>query len=303
MSQPIKILLYYKYIPLDNPHSIQKQQKELCERLHIHGRILVSQEGINGTVAGLEHDIDEYIQETQSVSEFSDIEWKVSWAESQVFPRLRVVVRDEIVTLGVKKTGVDVSLSNKADYIEPEELQQLYDQHEDFVMLDARNAYEATIGKFKDALIPPIDNFREFPEFVEQNLTHYKDKTVVTYCTGGVRCEKASAYLREQGFKHVRQLHGGIHKYAERTGGKYFDGELFVFDKRLHVQVNTINPTILTVCMFCKKPVTRYVDCIVPKCDELFTCCLECEKNHLLVCSPECEQEYSRNNSTVLASV
>jgi UPF0176 protein len=297
MNQSFKILLYYKYIPLQDPELIKDQQKDVCERLGIKGRILISSEGINGTCAGGEKQIHEYIEATMKIPEFADMEWKVSWAESQVFPRLRVVVRDEIVTLGVKKTGMDVSLANKADYIQPEELQELYENNEDFIILDARNAYEAEIGKFKNALVPPIDNFRDFPEFVEKHLADYKDKNVVTYCTGGVRCEKASAFLRENGFTHVRQLHGGVHVYAEKTGGKYFEGELFVFDKRLHVSVNTVNPTTLTTCKFCETPVTRYLDCVVPMCDEFLTCCEACEKGNLLACSVECEQRLRSTSS------
>lgn len=299
MNKKIKILLYYKYVPILDPEKVCREQKIVCQELHIKGRIIVSAEGINGTVAGEEKDIDSYITQTQSIPEFSDIEWKISWTDSQVFPKLRVVVRDEIVTLGVKKTGKDVSLSNKAEYITPEELQALYDQNADFVILDARNKYEATIGKFKDALIPPIDNFREFPEFVEHHLRAYKDKEIVTYCTGGVRCEKASAYLREHGFKKVRQLHGGVHDYAEKTGGKYFEGELFVFDKRLHISVNDINPVTLTSCRFCTMLVTRYVDCIVPSCDEFLTCCETCEQTHQVICSDSCLEKLKELNVVV----
>jgi UPF0176 protein len=297
MNQTFKILLYYKYIPLQNPELVKNQQKELCERLGIKGRILISQEGINGTCAGGEKEIGKYIEATTKIPEFADMEWKSSWADEQVFPRLRVVVRDEIVTLGKKKIGMDVSLQNKADYIQPEELKELYEKKEDFVILDARNAYEAKIGKFKNALVPPIDNFRDFPEFVEKNLSDYKDKNVVTYCTGGVRCEKASAFLREKGFKHVRQLHGGVHVYAEKTGGKFFEGELFVFDKRLHVSVNHVDPTILTTCKFCEKKVTRYVDCVVPMCDEFLICCEACEKTNMLACSVECLERFANATS------
>lgn len=299
MSLPFKILLYYKYVSISHPQLLQQQQKDLCEKLQLKGRILLSSEGINGTIAGAEKEINEYIKQTESISEFKDIEWKVSWSQEQVFPRLRVVVRDEIVTLGFKKSGRDVSIANKARYIEPEELKELYDSNEDFVILDARNAYEATIGKFKHALVPPIDNFREFPEFVQKNLSQYKNKPIVTYCTGGVRCEKASAYLREIGFSDVRQLHGGVHVYAEKTGGQYFEGELFVFDKRLHIKVNTIDPIDLTACRFCSNKVTRYVDCVLPRCDELFTCCVACEKTHILVCSENCERELQQQASSV----
>lgn len=247
----------------------------------------MSDEGINGTVSGTPKDIGAYIDQTQAHNLFSDMEWKVSWSDENVFPKLKVVVRDEIVTLGVKKTGTDVSLSNKAHYIEPEELLQLYEKNEDFVILDARNIYEADVGKFKNAIVPPIDNFREFPNFVKK-IESYKTKDVVTYCTGGVRCEKASAYLREQGFKKVRQLHGGIHEYGEKVGGKFFEGEMFVFDNRLHISVNKINPSIISHCQYCQTAITRYVDCARTSCDGLFICCESCEEKCQGTCSEEC---------------
>jgi UPF0176 protein len=290
MSKNFKIILYYKYVPIKNPIQLQIEQKTLCQKLNLKGRILISEEGINGTAAGDEASINEYMRQTQAVPELRDLEWKISWADEQVFPKLRVVVRDEIVTLGIKKTGTDVKISNKADYIPPTELKELYESGDDFVILDARNAYEAEIGRFKNALIPPIDNFREFPEFVENNLQDYKDKNIVTYCTGGVRCEKASAYLREIGFKKVRQLHGGVHEYGEQTGGKYFEGELFVFDKRLHMPVNEADPSTISECLYCKKAITRFVDCHAFGCGTLFICCAECEKSHKGACSQQCEK-------------
>lgn len=290
MSQQFKILLYYKYVPLADPEPIKTWQKELCQTLNLKGRILISSEGINGTLAGSEVEVDQYVAATAARPEFADMEWKISWAENQVFPKLKVVVRDEIVTLGIKKTGTDVNIDNKAHYIEPAELKNLYEKNEDFVIIDARNLYEAEIGKFKNAIIPPIDNFREFPEFVK-TLENYKEKEVVTYCTGGVRCEKASAFLREQGFKKVRQLHGGIHEYGEQVSGKYFEGEMFVFDKRLHVPVNRENPSIISKCKFCETPVTRYVDCSAHACPELFICCEACQSKHHGACSAVCESQ------------
>lgn len=291
MSQPFKILLYYKYISIENPVELRDAQRALCQRLGIKGRILISTEGINGTVAGEESAINEYMAETVKQALFQDMEWKISWADEQVFPRLKVTVRDEIVTLGVKKTGKDVSLENTAAYIEPAELLQWYENNEDFVIVDARNGYEAEIGKFKNSITPSIDNFRDFPEFVATQLRDYKDKTVVTYCTGGVRCEKASAYLRENGFTNVRQLHGGIHEYGQKAGGKHFEGEMFVFDKRLHLPVNTVNPSVISTCQYCGKDIARYIDCSVLSCDSLFICCEDCEAVHHSACSEECEQQ------------
>ncbi len=288
MSQKFKILLYYKYVPLANPVEFKNLQKEFCAAHNLKGRILISKEGLNGTLAGEVADVDAYMAETEKYPEFANMEWKISWAEEQVFPKLKVLVRDEIVTLGVAKTGQDVSLENKAHYIEPAELKNLYENEEDFVIIDARNVYEAEVGKFKNAVIPPIDNFREFPEFVK-SIEKFKEKDVVTYCTGGVRCEKASAYLREQGFKKVRQLHGGIHEYGEQAGGKHFEGEMFVFDKRLHVPVNTENPVVISKCLYCEQAITRYVDCAEYSCGELFICCEDCQEQHHGACSSECE--------------
>lgn len=284
-----KILLYYKYVPLADPEAIRTQQKLLCQELGIKGRILVSSEGLNGTIAGDIATVDSYIKSTTAIPEFSDMEWKISWADNQVFPKLRVVVRDEIVTLGIKKTGMDVSLTNKADYIQPDELKNLYDSGDEFVIIDARNNYEAKIGKFKNAVVPQIENFRDFPKFVATELADAKNKKIITYCTGGVRCEKASAYLREQGFNDVRQLHGGIHDYGEKAGGQYFEGEMFVFDTRLHVPVNHVDPVTIAHCQYCQIPLTRYIDCVGPACDGLFICCENCQAEHLSACSEKCE--------------
>jgi UPF0176 protein len=292
-QEPHRVLLYYKYVPLEQPEQVRDWQKKLCKELDLKGRILVSSEGLNGTVAGLPENTEKYKKATAEHPAFSDMEWKESDAEEQVFPRLRVVAREEIVTLGLKKKAMDVSLENKAHYIGPEELLRLYDQNEDFLILDARNEYEAKIGTFKNALVPPINTFREFPEFVK-TIEDYKDKPIVTFCTGGVRCEKASAYLREQGFKNVRQLHGGIHVYAEKTGGKYFEGELFVFDKRLHMSVNKVNPSVIAKCQYCQQPVTRYVDCAEKNCGVLFNCCQGCETKHHGCCSEGCEQNHTK---------
>ncbi|MDQ3009017.1 MAG: hypothetical protein M3Q81_05520, partial [bacterium] len=184
MSSTFKILLYYKYVPIEDPEALKDAQKLLCQELGLKGRILVSQEGINGTTAGEEKNVNKYMTITSAIPGLEDMEWKISWAHEQVFPKLRVVVRDEIVTLGIKRNGEDVSLENKAEYIEPAELRQLYEEEKEFLIIDARNLYEATIGKFKNAVVPPIDNFRDFPQFVE-TLAEYKDKEVITYCTGG----------------------------------------------------------------------------------------------------------------------
>lgn len=294
------ILLYYKYTNIENPEQLQKQQKKLCKELGIKGRILISEEGINGTVSGTPEATAEYMKTTNAYPGLEDMEWKISQGPEDAFPRLRVVVRDEIVTLGLKKDGKDVSLENSAEYIEPEELLTLYENNEDVVVIDARDEYEGRIGKFKNAIIPDIETFREFPRFVEE-IKDLKDKPVVTYCTGGIRCEKASAYLKEQGFKNVRQLHGGIHRYSEKTGGKHFEGEMYVFDKRVHTPVNTVNPTIISECHHCGTKVARYINCCNAQCNRQFICCEQCDIEYGSGCSRECQQKTRFIESTLPA--
>lgn len=284
------ILLYYKYTPIPDPGALKIQQKELCKKLGLKGRILISDQGINGTIGGQADNIEQYKQATQAIPELADMEWKESEGPEDTFPRLRVVVRKEIVTLGLKAQESDVELENKAAYIEPDELLDLYESGDEFCIVDARNEYESRIGKFKNALTPDIDAFREIPEFVEEHMQQYRDKPVVTYCTGGVRCEKFSAYLRERGFSDVRQLHGGVHVYAEKTGGKHFEGELYVFDGRISMPVNEVNPSVISRCHQCGVAITRYVNCAHPPCNKRLVCCEACEEHTLRSCSSDCKK-------------
>jgi UPF0176 protein len=284
----IKVLLYYKYTDIKQPEKLRLEQYNLCSKLNIKGRILISNEGINGTCAGEVEEIEQYILETEK--ELGRIEWKISYSENQVFPKIRVVVRDEIVTLGLKRREEDVDINAKANYIEPEELKELLEKDEELYIIDARNDYETEIGKFKKTIDLPIKNFRDFPEAVKK-IDNLKDKKVVTICTGGVRCEKASAYLRENGFTNVRQLHGGIVTYAEKTGGKDFLGTCYVFDQRIHVEVNKVNPEIISQCIHCKTSVARYINCCNAKCNKQIICCEACEVKFEQACSEECQSK------------
>lgn len=291
----MKVLLYYKYTPIKNPKAFMEEQRDFCEARNIKGRILISTEGINGTVVGTPEHIDEYMKFTEENSEIRSMEWKVSEAEAEIFPKLQVVVRDEIVTLGLKSKDEDVSLENKADYIEPEELLALYEKGEEFYIIDTRNEYEARIGKFKDAIYFDIDSFKELPEVIEE-VKNLKDKPVITYCTGGVRCEKASALFKEKGFKNVRQLHGGIQRYGDVVGGKNFEGTMYVFDRRVHVPVNSVNPTVISECYHCSTKVARYLNCCNAKCNKQIICCVACEDKMDGGCSVECSTKRTANS-------
>lgn len=299
------ILLYYKYAHVANPQQLRKAQFKLCKKLEIRGRILISDQGLNGTISGSDAAIKKYMAETTKYPGFEDIEWKISKGPKDAFPRLRVVVRDEIVTLGLKKQSADVHLENKAPYIEPQELLNLYEDQEDFIIIDARNKYEAEVGTFRNAIVPDIKTFKEFPEYAKKHFAQFKNKQVVTFCTGGIRCEKASAFLKENGFKNVRQLHGGIHRYSDETGGKNFDGKMYVFDNRRQVDVNNVNPTVISLCKHCGEQVARYSDCVNDDCNLHYICCQTCEDKMHGACSETCKREFQKlvNMRNILVSL
>jgi UPF0176 protein len=292
----MKSLLYYKYSNILDPVKFRNEQYNLCKKLGLKGRILIAEEGINGTVCGEDQTCDEYKHYVSSLNGFEDIEWKEDEVSEQIFPKLKVLVREEIVTLGLKNKSEDVKIENKADYIEPEELLQMYENSEDFVIVDARNAYEGRIGKFKNAIVPNIKAFKELPEYIknDEKFQKIKHKQIITYCTGGIRCEKFSALLKKSGFTNVKQLHGGIHNYSKKVGGKYFDGQMYVFDSRVNVEVNKINPVDIAECKYCGTKVSRFVNCRNTQCNEQFICCVECDETYSSSCCKECEESISK---------
>lgn len=222
-------LLYYKYVPIKAPELFKEKHKQQCVELGLKGKILVSHEGINGCVSGTFEATEAYMKLMHEDERFHDMQFKIGETEGHTFTKMLVKTRPEIVTF-----GTDVSLENSAPYIEPEELKSLLDAGEDIVLIDARNKYEADYGTFENAIVPDIQVFSKFPEEAKK-WEDLKDKQIVTFCTGGIRCEKASAFLRENGFENVRQLHGGILTYAEKVGGDHWDGKCFVFDERVAV--------------------------------------------------------------------
>ncbi len=286
-----KVLLYYKFINISDPKAFRDFQHQFCSKFELKGRILISKEGLNGTLAGQPEKVDEYMKATEEYPEIGKIEWKVSEATENPFPKLRVVIRDEIVSF---KTKVD--LNKSAEYIEPKELKELYENGAEFVILDGRNEYEGRIGKFKNAIVPEIKNFRDFPEWYEKNKELFKNKKIVTYCTGGIRCEKLSAFLIDRGIEDVKQLHGGIHRYSELAGGKNFEGEMYVFDNRINVPVNFVNPEIISECHHCGKKVARYINCCNAKCNKQFICCEECDKKFEGGCCEDCKENSRYKN-------
>ncbi len=279
-----KILLYYKYVTVEDPEAIVAWQKEFCNALKLKGRIIVATEGINGTVGGSLEATTAYREALDNHPLFHNIDFKESDGGAEDFPRLRVVVRDEIVTLGIAPAELGVQDGGK--HLTPKEVHELLqNKPSDLVVLDGRNKYEANIGKFNDAIVPPIKAFSEFPRYIDQNIAQFKDKKVLMYCTGGVRCERATAYLKTKGVQEVYQIDGGIHRYVEQYPDGFFRGKNYVFDDRLALEANK---DVLGQCDFCKTPSDAYTNCVNMSCNKKVLACIACLKKWTNTCSASC---------------
>jgi UPF0176 protein len=278
------ILLYYCYTKIEDPEAFRKAHYLYCIENNLLGRIIVASEGINGTISGLKSDCEKYMAELLADSRFAHTEFKTEPYETHAFQKLNVRVKDEIVHSGLKHINPN---EKTGEYLEPEAFKKMKDQ-EDVVVVDVRSNYENTVGKFKNAIAFDIDNFRDFPEKA-QELEKYKEKKIITYCTGGIKCEKASAYLLEKGFKNVYQLHGGIIKYGLEAGGEDFEGKCYVFDNRVVADVNTVNPTVISKCHICGTNCDRMVNCANPECNKHVPICEICADDMKGACSEKCK--------------
>jgi len=236
----------------------------------LKGRILIATEGINGTLAGPRAAVDEYVAALRAEERFADIEMKVSPGDAQTFPKLVIKVRPEIVTLGAGPL-----VPNHDNHLSAAEWKRTLEEEPDAVVVDVRNRYESAAGKFAHAIACDIEHFRELPEYVEQ-LADLKERKVLMYCTGGIRCEKASALFRSRGFTNVFQLHGGIVSYQEQFGNEHWLGECFVFDQRMTVRVDDALVPIGR-CAHTGQPTNRFVNCLHDPCHVLFLLAEETE--------------------------
>ena len=286
MKKKYSVLLYYCYSRIEDPEAFREEHHLRCLELNLKGRIIVASEGLNGTVSGLIEDCEQYMKDLHDDTRFADTEFKIDYVDDHTFTKLHVRVKPEIVhsTISIdprQKTG---------QYIEPEEFKKiLKESPEDVVILDVRSNYEHHVGKFKNAITLDIDNFRDFPEKVDE-LESYKDKKVITYCTGGIKCETASAYLLEKGFKDVHQLHGGIIKYGLETGGEDFEGKCYVFDNRIVNEVNKVNPKVISKCFVTGEPTDRMVNCANPHCNKHIPMSERGAEVYNGCCSEECSK-------------
>ena len=280
------ILLFYKYVQISNPSEIQAWQKKLCADLGLTGRILLAHEGINGTVGGNDESVQIYIQAMNEHQLFSGIDFKTSLGGADAFPRMKISVKREIVHLGIDPEALTVK--DGAEHLTPDQTHELFlNQPDDLVVLDGRNNYESAVGSFAGAIKPNIRYFRQFPEYIDQNIDQFKDKTVLMYCTGGIRCERASAYLNNKKIaKTVYQVQGGIHRYVQQFPDGFFRGKNYVFDQRIAVKVND---DVLSACGHCKKSNDDYINCLNALCNKHFTCCALCAEQFASTCSKKCQ--------------
>jgi UPF0176 protein len=289
-----RILLYYKYVHIPEYEEFAKEHLQYCKELGVKGRILVASEGINGTLSGTVEQTDAYMRYMHDHPLFKDIVFKIDPSEAHVFQKIFVRPKKELVTFRLEEDVNPNELTGK--HLSPKQFFEKM-QDEDVIVLDGRNYYEYDVGHFRNAIRPEVESFRDFPEWIRQNLSEYKDKPILTYCTGGIRCEKLSGFLLKEGFKDVAQLEGGIVTYGkdEEVKGQLFDGKCYVFDERKTVPINQTEDIVVGKCHHCGKPEDRFINCANDYCHLQHICCPACEEEHKSFCSDACEQfELSR---------
>ncbi len=279
-QEHFEIILYYKYATIADPEGFVLWHKDVCKKLELRGRVLVGREGINGTLEGTKINIDTYCNEllNNHFADLSTVQFKRSVGNGNSFKKLVVKVRNEIVSSYLGKDDVNPN-EHTGQHLPAEELKKWFESGEvgkDFHIVDMRNTYEYKVGHFKDSIDAGMRNFRDLPKILP-NLEHLKDKKVLTVCTGGVRCEKASGYLLKKGFKDVYQLDGGMATYMEKFPGRDFLGALYVFDDRVTMDT-TKDREVIGHCEYCDALTERYVNCIDNECHLHFICCENCEK-------------------------
>ncbi len=295
------MILFYGFTPIADPEALMLWQKDLCESLNLKGRILISPHGINGTLGGEMADLKKYVTKTRKYKNFKKIAFKWSDGTGNDFPRLRIVVKDELVSFGnpdeikVNENGV----IGGGVHLRPEQVQELVaERGDDVVFFDGRNSYEAKIGKFKNAVVPDVESTRDFVREIESGkYDHLKDKPVVTYCTGGIRCEILSVVMKNRGFNEVYQIDGGIVKYGERFGDEgLWEGSLYIFDERMAMDFSD-KAKVIGQCDHCQAPTKMFRNCRTNSCFKLILLCDACAT---LPSATSCTHEQVRQRDSEL---
>lgn len=270
------VILYYKYTTILDPQSFMLTQRALCEELGIKGRIILAENGINGTAEGTAEAIEQYCTMLLSDPRFADMKIKKSAGTGYGFKKLVVKVRKDLVSDHTVEWGVDPTIQT-GNYLSAEELHDWIHSGKKFYIMDMRNNYEHQSGAFEGSILPNLDNFRELPKFLPE-LKKYDDRPIVTVCTGGIRCERASGLLLKHGFHEVYQLKDGIVTYMEKYPNEDFKGKLYVFDSRLVMGFDTdaSSHTVIGTCVTCGISSEHYVNCTNDRCHRHFICCESC---------------------------
>lgn len=291
-SSDYQVLLYYKYVDIENPEAVRDTQRELCRSLGLTGRIIIANEGINGTVEGTVMNTEKYIAAMDKSEYFKGISFKKSAGTGSAFPKLSVKARPEIVTAAVEGLN-PIKVTGK--YLDADELHKWYTGGREFYVVDMRNDYEYQSGYFENFIPSGMNHFFELSGVLPK-ISHLKDKTVVTVCTGGIRCEKASGFLVENGFGDVYQLKDGIQSYMEKYPNEHFKGKLYVFDKRLTIGYNTEDPKheVVGKCLHCNAASDNYVNCELNMCHRHYISCADCidKETGFAFCKSECKEKY-----------
>lgn len=287
------VLGFYKYANIKDPKAVAKSLREFCNPKSYLGTILVSQEGLNGSVSANTLNTVALRKFLQAIPGFSELFFKEEETyEEHPFKKIKIKIKDEIV-----RFDFNVDLKNTGTHISPDEFLELYDDNgelkKDVVILDIRNDFEYKVGRFKGATHVNLQTFREFTKKVD--LKKLKNKKVVMYCTGGVRCEKASAFVKEQGIKDVSQLSQGIIQFGKIHQQSVWEGKCFVFDKRMVSSMNSESETV-SICHLCNSLCDFLRNCRNVKCNLFYVSCLDCEKTYNKCCSIECQKIVDKPN-------
>ena len=277
-----------------------ESQKALCSKFDLKGRMIVANEGINGTFEGKSAAIDKYCRQLVKDKRFANVHFKLSEGSGKAFGKLSIKVRDEIVSGHLGEADVDPSKVT-GKYITAQQLHSWFEEEREFYIVDMRNDFEQEVGMFEGSVKSGMHLFRDLPKTAEK-ISKLKNKTIVTVCTGGVRCEKASGFLIENGFKNVYQLQGGIHAYVERYPNEHFRGALYVFDQRVVMSFGSPQDKgrqIIGKCVRCGSVSENYVNCKNPGCNRHFIACATCEADGIL-CPMGCYRPKANRNSVAV---
>ena len=243
----------YKFTPITNTKSLQEEILKHSKRLGLKGTVLISQKGLNFSIAGEIESSKDFITFLRSDKRFNDIDIKTTYNEYQPFRKMLVRIKKEIISMGVDQIDPFTFTGEK---ISPKELHKKLNNKEDIILLDTRNEYEVRLGTFENAVDLNLDSFRDFPKEIKNLKQEMKDKEIVMFCTGGVRCEKASALMLKNGFKDVKQIDGGVINYFKETGGAFWKGDCFVFDDRVALD-KELKETDYILCYRCREPLNK----------------------------------------------